>query len=322
MGGIRSLFGRLKERLLLPHAVRAEFRRVHHTLEMMERRIERAQEALGRIEGRQMDDGDDAPLQEREFRVFSQWGEDGIVRHLTQVVPIERPFFVEFGVEAYHEANTRFLLTDANWSGLVLDSDAHAIDRIRRSRIHWLHDLTAVQAWLTRENVDEALSTHGAEGPIGLLSIDVDGMDYWIWDAIECVSPAIVIAEYNFRFGREASVTVPYAPDFDRRRAHPSLLYYGASLTALARLGARKGYDLIGCGSAGLNAFFVRRDLRPASLPALSAHDAWLEGRFHETHEDGGRVKRTAAEQAALVQSLPLQEVGPDGWAHERGSTA
>lgn len=277
----------------------------------LEQRVRSLQEALGRIEARQiaaLPPG--ASLQEREFRVYSQWGEDGILQHLTGVVSIERRVFVEFGVESYQEANTRFLLVNDNWAGLVIDGDAGEIEQVRRSREYWLYNLKAAHAFITRENINALLTEHGVSGEIGLLSIDLDGMDYWVWDAIDVIDPAIVVVEYNSRFGPDDAVTVPYDPQFDRRRAHHSLLYYGASLKALALLGKRKGYSLVGCGSAGLNAFFVRNDLRPECLPEQTPEEAYLVGQFCEAHDaDGTRIKMSHEDQMRLVRGLPLVNV-------------
>ena len=311
---------RVKRRLFLSHLVpylSEEFRRQQRRVELLERRVRLMQEALGRIELRQLAgvaaDGD---LDSHEFRVFSQWGEDGIIDFLCRRVPVTRKLFVEFGVENYEESNTRFLLVNRNWSGLVIDGDPAQVDQIRASRLHWLYDLRPVAAFVTRDNINQVLSDHGATGDIGLLSIDIDGMDWWVWEAIEVARPAIVVVEYNYRFGPDESVVVPYAADFDRRKAHPSILYYGASLTALSRLGRRKGYALVGCGSAGLNAFFVRRDLRPESIPERSPGEAFVEGRFCEAHDDDGRrIRMDNAAQRRLVLGMPLVRVDGDGVA-------
>ena len=254
---LRQLAGRLKERLLLPYYLVANFERVHAQLAALDRRVRYLQEGLGRVEARQAAaarDGDGAAaLHAREFRVFSQFGEDGIIRHLVERVAIPRPLFVEFGVETYEESNTRFLMIDRNWAGLVIDGSAWNLDYIRRSPEYWLHNLKAVQAFVTAENIDGLLAEHGVTGEIGLLSIDVDGVDYWIWRAIDAVSPAIVVMEYNHRFGPDDAVTVPYDSSFDRRAAHHSIVYFGASLAALVALGRREGYAFVGCGSAGLS---------------------------------------------------------------------
>lgn len=311
---LRRLGGRIRDRLLVPFTVRRSLRDILRRLDNLERRIRSLQEGVGRLEGRQIDDLDPDDLESREFRVYSQWGEDGIIRFLSDRIDPASTTFVEFGVETYEEANTRFLMIDRNWSGLVIDASSWAIDRIRSSRDYWLHDLTAVQAFVTRDNIDRILREHGFEGEIGLLSIDIDGMDFWIWDAIDAIQPAIVVVEYNHRFGPDTSVTVPYDPDFDRWKAHHSILYYGASLQALERLGRNKGYDLVGCGSAGLNAFFVRGDLRPPDLPARRASEAWIEGRFREAHDARGeRIALSREEERELVLGMPLTEVDSDG---------
>lgn len=306
--------GRIRERIQVPWVVRGSLQRIEARLDDLERRLRSLQEAGGRIEARQTRRLEDGDLQDREFKVYSQWGEDGIIQHLVRSVPIPATRFVEIGVETYEEANTRFLLLNDNWSGLLVDGSRWAVQRIRTSRAYWLHDLRAVDAFVTRDNVNEVVRASGFQGEIGLLSIDIDGMDFWVWEALDVIHPAIVVVEYNHRFGPDLSVTVPYRPDFDRWEAHPSILYYGASLRALCRLGARKGYDFVGAGSAGLNAFFVRKDLRPASLPARSVEEGFVAGRFREAHDDRGeRVALSREEEARLVRSLPLVEVRPDG---------
>lgn len=294
--------------------LRRQVLRNQDRLARLERRLERMHEALGRIERRQVAAAGVNELREAEWQVFSQWGEDGALDWLVRTVPIASRRFVEFGVESYEEANTRFLLSQDGWSGLVIDGDRENVERIRTSRTFWSHDLRAVHAFVTRETIDDLLREHGCAGPLGVLSIDIDGVDWWIWDAIECAAPAIVVVEYNHRFGPEAAVTVPYAPDFDRRRAHHSLLWYGASLEALRRLGTRKGYALVGCTSHGLNAFFVRRDLLREPLRERTTAEAFVAGGFGEAHdEDGHRVRLDATAESALVRGLPSVEIGEDG---------
>lgn len=277
---------------------------------VVRRTLAEMQQALGRIEGRQLRGTDAAPLAEREFKVFSQWGEDGIIQHLIRVVPVARRIFVEFGVEDYTEANTRFLLVQDNWSGLILDGSEANIAAVKKDPLYWRHNLKAVAAFVTRENINNLLRASGLTGEIGLLSIDVDGNDYWIWEAIDAVNPAIVVVEYNARFGPERAVTVPYDAAFVRAAAHYSMIYYGASLAALVALGRRKGYDFVGANSAGNNAFFVRRGLRPDTLPTLSPAEGYVHCQFRETRDADGRLAfLSAAEEAAILAPLPLVEV-------------
>jgi hypothetical protein len=279
----------------------------------LEARLRRVQEALGRIELRQLLAQPPDSWHGCEFRVYSQWGEDGLIQHLIHEVPVTRRVFVEFGVEDYTEANTRFLLVNDNWSGLVMDASGENVRRIREDALSWQHDLKAAQAFITRENINGLLSQQGLSGDIGLLSIDIDGNDYWVWEAITAVSPAIVVIEYNARFGAERAVTVPYDAGFERAKAHHSMIYYGASLAALWRLGRRKGYALVGCNSAGNNAFFVRADLRPASLPERTPAEAFVAARFRESRDERGALAYLdAAQEAAILRDLPVVEVDKD----------
>lgn len=283
-------------------------RRRARQLDALDARLLRLQEALGRIESRLA--GAARTPAEAEFRVFSQWGEDGIIDWLTRAVPIPRRRFVEFGVEDYTEANTRFLLVNRNWSGLILDSDPANAAAIRRSDLLWRHELTVAAELVTRDNIDALLRRHGVEGDIGLLSIDVDGNDYWIWQALSAISPRIVVIEYNSRLGAQRAVTVPYRADFDRARAHPSLIYYGASLRALWKLGREKGYALVCCNSAGNNAFFVRADVLPASLRAASVEEAFVRGRFREARDAQGRLSYAGPqEEERILAALEWIEV-------------
>ena len=281
-------------------------------LDVVNARLERVQEALGRIEGRQLVDAPRGVLADSEFRVFSQWGEDGILQRLVREVPGVPPLFVEFGVQDYTEANTRYLLTHDNWAGLVIDGSPENIARVTADPLYWRHNLKARCAFVTRENINELLTEAGLRGEIGLLSVDIDGNDYWVWEAIDVVDAVLVVVEYNWRFGPTRRVTVPYRPDFVRGDAHHSMVYYGASLAALEALGKRKGYDLVGCNSAGNNAFFVRADRRPPSLPVVAAANAFVAGRFREARgADGGFANLDPVEEKALVDTLPVVEVPP-----------
>ena len=224
-------------------------------------------------------------------------------------MPIERKVFVEFGVQNYAESNTRFLLQNDNWSGLVIDGSDSNIEAIRRDPIYWRHNLKAQSAFVTRDNINELISEQGIHGDIGLLSVDIDGNDYWVWDAIDCIQPRVVLAEYNSLFGPIASVTVPYDPEFHRARAHYSNLYWGASLGALATLAEKKGYVLVGSNSAGNNAFFVRKDLA-GGLNELPTKQAWVESQFRESRSvDGKLTYLDAAQGLALIGKCPVYDI-------------
>jgi hypothetical protein len=251
--------------------------------------LQRLQAQLGGLEARAVAALGPHELRRAEFSVFSQFGEDGILQFLVQRVPIGREIFVEFGVEDYSESNTRFLLVHDNWRGLILDGGQGHVEFARRSGLSWRHDLDAVSAFVDRENIDSLIGAASIEGDIGLLSIDIDGNDLWVLEAIGVVSPRILVVEYNSTFGPDAAVTVPYDRGFRRGDAHFSHLYWGASLAALDRVAARRGYALVGGNSAGNNAFWVRRDVL-AEIPAVTIGDAYAPSRFRESRARDGSL--------------------------------
>jgi len=138
------------------------------------------------------------------------------------------------------------------------------------------------------------------KGDIGLLSIDIDGNDYWVWDAINTISPAIVVAEYNSFFGAKREITIPYNHTFVRTTSHYSKIFYGASIAALTALANKKGYKLVGSNQAGNNLFFVRNDLM-ASLTELSIEDAYKQIRFREVHNELGELTYLSFDDARKV---------------------
>jgi hypothetical protein len=246
-------------------------------------------------------------ISDREFSVFSQFGDDGIIQHIVRAVdpPPESRTFIEFGVENYREANTRFLMVKDNWRGLVMDGSVANIESIRRNDWYWRYDLTAIAAWIDRENINELLATSGFAGPIGLLSIDLDGNDYWVWEAIT-VDALIVVVEYNSVLGSGLAVTVPYDQQFSRFTAHHSGLYFGASLKALVLLGERKGYVFIGSNSAGNNAYFVRHDLS-SRFPNPTPDEGYVESAFRESRDLDGNLSFTGGSaRRGLIGHLPV----------------
>jgi len=285
-------------------------KRVFQQILNIQQRLHNLQEAIGRIENRQLSERSFDDLSSCEYRVFSQWGEDGIIQALLRTVPIVKQIFIEFGVANYTESNTRFLLINNNWSGLLIDGSPSNINFIKNDPIYWQYNLKAECSFITRENINQIFLDNGISGEIGILSIDIDGNDYWVWKEIDVVSPAIVIAEYNARFGCDAAVTVPYDPAFTREKAHVSNIYYGASLRALNNLAVEKGYALVGANSAGNNAFFVRRDLMVPPLKELTVEEAFVKNAFRESRDSEGDLQYLTYEQEMeLLEKLPCVQV-------------
>jgi len=128
---------------------------------------------------------------------------------------------------------------------------------------------------ITAENINEVLLANSQAREIDLLSIDIDGNDYWVWEAITAIEPRVVIIEYNASFDSDKSLAVKYDPNFDRHEKHMSGWYHGASLMALTKLANAKGYILVGCESQGVNAFFVRKDIATGKIFEVSVKESF-----------------------------------------------
>lgn len=249
-------------------------------------------------------------LRDYEFGVYSQWGEDGILQKLVADIPIQNATFIEFGVEDFSESNCRFLMANNHWRGYVIDGSEKWIASLLRSNWLWKHDLRARCATLTTDNINDVLAGSGFDSDIGVLSIDVDGIDYWLLEAITDFAPRILIVEYNSLFGSTRRISVPYDASFSRRHKHYSDLYYGASLPALVYLAGQKGYTLVGTESAGVNAFFVRNDLVERCAFATSVEVAFTESPVRQSRDQRGRLSyldRAASLDA--IRGLPVVNV-------------
>jgi hypothetical protein len=263
--------------------------------------------AIGELQARLARALPPADARAAEFRVFSQWGEDGILQFLTQRVPLADRTFIEIGVESYRECNTRFLVMHDNWRGYAIDgSDDHVRWLLHESALGWQFDVTPLVAFVTAENINDVVAGCGIDD-LDLLSLDIDGSDYWVLRALEVARPRILVVEYNSTFGPERAVSVPYASDFHHREAHPSGLYFGASLSAFHALAQDRGYELVATESKGANAFFVRRDVL-GDLPALDPSSAWVASRFRSSRDEAGNLTYLGdhGDRLRLIADLPL----------------
>lgn len=228
-------------------------------------------------------------LHDVEFKVFSQWGDDGIIQYLVSTLNIPNKTFVEFGVENYTESNTRFLLINNNWTGLVIDGSDDNISYIKKDPIYWQYELHAKKAFITAENIESLIDEAGFDQQIGILSIDIDGNDYMVWKAITKYQPAIVIVEYNAAFGHQNPWIIPYDPKFARNTSDSRKLYWGTSLLSLCDLAAERHYDFIGCNLNGNNAYFIKKEINH-SFKSLSCEEGIVEGKFREYFDKGEPV--------------------------------
>ena len=199
-------------------------------------------------------------LKDVEFSVFSQWGEDGIINWLTQKIPNLDKTFLEIGTQDYKESNTRFLLISQNWKGFILEGSSEHVRAVKKQNVYWKYDLSAFNFFINKENINRILKKIKIKNKIGLLSIDIDGNDYWILKEINNLEPDIIICEYNAVFGNKDEITVQYKNNFDRTKFHYSNLAFGASLPAFINLLKKKNYYFIGTNSNGVNAFFLKKN--------------------------------------------------------------
>jgi len=213
-------------------------------------------------------------LRDKEFKIFSQNGEDGILLHIFSKIGVKNKNFVEIGIGDGKECNTTNLSMNHGWTGLLMDGDKKGIAKAKKYYKKTNGRVKVIQCFITKENVNSIIKSNGVYGKIDLLSIDIDGNDYWIWKEIKAVDPNVVVIEYNGSFGRDKSISVSYDPEFERISKHKSGFYHGASLKAFAKLGKKKGYSLVGCDATGCNAFFVKKNLIK-KLDVFEAEEAY-----------------------------------------------
>jgi hypothetical protein len=220
------------------------------------------------------------------MRSGGQSNESQILADLTRDVPRA---FIEFGFHPV-EFNCARLATDPNWSGLLIDGNAQ---QVADARSLFPERIKIVETFLTRDNLDLIKSTFPR---LGVLSIDVDGNDYWFLKELIDTSPAVICVEYNSSLGMEP-VTVPYDPSFDRHQKHPSGWYHGASLTALSKLAVAHGYGLVAISEAGGNAFFTKAG-------SLDPAKAWKPNRLRQELSGAPQAKQWEA-----IRHLPFVTV-------------
>jgi hypothetical protein len=217
-------------------------------------------------------------INRHELQVYSQNGEDGILLYLFSKVGVTDYRFVEFGCGDGRECNTANLSVNFGWNGLLMDGNENNIATARKFYQGKLGENGAVKIqrqWITAEDINDLILNANISGEIDLLSIDIDGNDYWVWKAIDVINPRVVVIEYNAAMGTDEAITVKYDPEFDVQKKHPTQAYFGASLLALTKLGKTKGYILAGCCSHGVNAFFVRKDVADEKIAESEAEKAY-----------------------------------------------
>ena len=212
-----------------------------------------------------------------EYQIYSQSGEDGIIREIFSRIGTSNKYFVEFGIDDKVECNSLLLLLN-DWKGCWIDGNIENVRSIKK-KFRFLIDekrLSLKSAFIAAENIEGIFHSLSVPKEFDLLSVDIDGNDYWVWNAIKDYSPRVVIIEYNAMFMPPIEFIVKYEAD----KFFQSTSHFGASLKSMAILGSMKGYKLVGCNFVGTNAFFVRDDL---------VKDKFLEPFTAEIHHEPPR---------------------------------
>lgn len=231
-------------------------------------------------------------LSDTGFRVFSQFEEDGKLLYIFSVIGMTNKTFVEIGSDDGINSNCANLHFNFGWHGLFIDGNEKAVKRGKKFYSRYPHPWNYPPRFacemIRRENINEIIKQNGFEGEIGLLSIDIDGNDYWVWDALEVVRPQVVIIETHNEFGLE-DIVVPYDPAYFFPGKHP--VYHGASPVAMTQLARQKGYRLVGANELGFNFIFVRRGLAENEIPEVSVESVLRHPSIAEGYKKFEAVK-------------------------------
>lgn len=237
------------------------------------------------------------------FRVYSQNDEDGILLYIFSLIGFTNKTLLDVAFASPVNSNSTNLLCNWGFYGLLLEGSPEGIANSRK--FFAAHPDTLIyppkieQAWVTVENINQIIWNNNVSGEIDLFSLDVDGIDYWLWKSLTVVQPRVLVVEAAAFLDRGYSITVPYQPDFDRHKIHED--FHGASISAFIKLGREKGYRLVACNKFGFNLFFVRNDIGSTVLPEITIDDCY--------YFEPQNLKQRRAERFASVQNLPWQNV-------------
>lgn len=219
---------------------------------------------------------------------YSQHGEDGITQWVFERIGINTQKFLDIGAGNGRESNIAMLAYAYRWNGLAIEADLKnvndALDYFKKLLGDAYKRVNVIHTKVTTDNVNRVVSNAGLSGEIDFLTLDIDGNDYWIWDALEVVEPRVVLAEYNTSFGLHP-ITIPYNPDFHMNDYdHKPQLYYGAGLAALNEVAHRKGYILAGAEMSGVNAYFIKKEAAAGIFEDVPVEQAFKPSGARATH--------------------------------------
>jgi hypothetical protein len=214
-------------------------------------------------------------LKEVGFRCFSQFEEDGLLLYIFALLGTKMKTFIDIGSDDGINSNCTNLVLNCGWTGLFIDGNHTSIAQgkkfYEKHPDSWAYPPKFLNAFINAENINELISSQGFTGEVDFLSIDIDGNDYWVWKALNCISPRVVMIETHIEFGYK-SIVVPYDPSWKYPNSiHPN--YLGASVPAMIKLFKEKGYRLIGSNNYGFNLIFLREDEGKKYFPEITAEE-------------------------------------------------
>jgi hypothetical protein len=225
-------------------------------------------------------------ISEVGFKAFSQSDEDGILLYIFSIIGTANKKSVEICAGNGLECNTANLIINHGWSGLLVDGNANLVkqgqDFYSKNPHTYVFPPKFIHAWVTRDNVNDLIEKNGFGGEIDLLSLDLDGVDYWIWETINVIEPRVLVFEYNDTIGPERALTVPYKEDFNSYENLVDITtrnFFGASLPAFVKSAKQRGYRFVGCNRYGYNAFFIKNPLGEKEIPEASVAESFKHPR-------------------------------------------
>jgi len=250
-------------------------------------------------------------LWDAEVKVYSQWGEDGILDYICELIELAKPRVLEIGAGNFLECNSRFIAEFRNASVVAVDARADLLNAPLHS-LKWKNHIELVNEWITPDNINSIIEfAEQNMNSVDIFSLDLDGNDYWILESANLSQFKIVVVEYNALFGSSYEVTVPRNDRFERHEQHASGLYYGASLKAFVELLEHKGFIFIGTNRSCVNAFFIKKNLR-SKFETLKIHDLdkYVDSTIRESRDSFGKLSFLAGiDRNIAIESLPLWNI-------------
>ena len=232
-------------------------------------------------------------LNDVDFKIFSQNGEDGIIDYLLYQLNIEKPKFVEIGVGDYTEANTRFIFERTSPKGIIIDCIYDLKNKINKNLAVWRGDLNIINKSVNSNNIIDILKFNDAMSDLDLFSLDIDGIDYWILNELPKNFSKIAIIEYNPVFGKDIEVSVPNLENFNRTKYHYSNLCFGMSLKAAIKIMESKNFYFVGTNLFRNNAFFISNEFdknKYFSNLIINEHEKYTDSNFTESRDETSKL--------------------------------